>query len=205
MNNELDIMNEAVAAPETPEVFAEQLIDTAVEAPVADVVEDDTASEAIALALAAEEAAEIDEEFAEVAEETACECCEAAEAAEETACECCEAAEVAEEAIEEDEEPVVAPVFDEDEEFVPAITFSDDYDDPVDDRDEDYYSSSNAARVRIHLTEEAEKKAAEPVITKKVSLSHKISNFVYHNKVALLIAAGVVALVALTFVTKLNA
>lgn len=220
MNNELDIINEvteqSAAEADVPEIFAEQLVEPADAA--AELVADDdaAAAEAIAIALAAEEddSAEPAEEACECCEavetlaEEPCECCEAAE----EACECCEAAEAveapAEDAVEalseEGEEPVIAPVFDDDEEFVPAITFSDDYDDPVDDRDDDYYAS-NAARVRILLTKEAEKEAAEPVAAKKVGFGRKIANFFYHNKTALLVGAVAAALLVWMLVKAFRA
>jgi len=155
-------------------------------------------------------------ECAEAAGEAApCECAECVEAAEQAVpCECaecveaageavpCECAECVEAAVETEEEPVVAVEFDEDEEFVPAITFADDYDDPIDDRDDDYYES-NAARVRIHMQEQEAK--AEPVAaqTKKRTLGSAISNFYYHNKTACLIVGGLVLMVGAYLLTQL--
>ena len=133
------------------------------------------------------------------AEEPAVEAEEIAAEAEEIVVEAEEIAVEAEE-IAEDEEPVVAIPFDEDEEFIPPITFSDDYDDPVDDSEFDYYQS-NSARVRIHLTEKEEEKKPEPVV-RKVSLWGKIQNAVYHNKTAILIGAGVVALAVLLVISR---
>ena len=99
-----------------------------------------------------------------------------------------EAAEVAEEAAEVAEE--AAAEFDEDEEFVPPIVFADDYDDPIDDSEYDYYES-NAARVRIHMQEQQAKEQPVAVQEKKRSFIGAIQNFAYHHKAGLLIALGV--------------
>ena len=174
MNNEIDIIAENMPIPEVPEVFEEPVIEVPAEA------------------VEAEEPAVEAEEIAAEAEEIVVEAEEIAVEAEEIAVEA--------EEIAEDEEPVVAIPFDEDEEFIPPITFSDDYDDPVDDSEFDYYQS-NSARVRIHLTEKEEEKKPEPVV-RKVSLWGKIQNAVYHNKTAILIGAGVVALAVLLVISR---
>jgi len=138
---------------------------------------EESAAAAYDTAAVCEEAAEeiVSTEVAETVAE------EAAEVAE-------EAAEVAEEAAEVAEE--AAAEFDEDEEFVPPIVFADDYDDPIDDSEYDYYES-NAARVRIHMQEQQAKEQPVAVQEKKRSFIGAIQNFAYHHKAGLLIALGV--------------
>ncbi len=208
MNNELDIMTESTAVPE---VLAEPIVDTAaavaetasaideIGAAVDEIAEED---DLVALTLAAQLAAEEAEEADETpAEEPACECCAEEAPAEEPACECCAEEAPAEEPVceccaeEAPAEDVPAPEFDEDEEFVPPITFADDYDDPVDDRDDDYYAS-NAARVRIQLKDEvdAQNEAAEAARAKKRTLGDKIQNFFYHHWITLAVIGILAAL-----------
>ena len=127
---------------------------------------------------------------------------ESAAAVYDTTAVCEEAVEVVETAVEEaeavaeeaeavaEEAEAVAAEFDEDEEFVPPIVFSDDYDDPIDDSEYDYYES-NAARVRIHMQEQQAKEQSVVVQEKKRSFIGAIQNFAYHHKAGLLIALGV--------------